>query len=709
MRKPIINLSIIIVEYNSGRYGKILVQSLPKRKDWEVIVVDNSVHNRGFSGGCNDGAKKATGKYLLFLNPDVMIAESAIEILLKYLETHPSVGIVGPRFANAEGKTEHCSTDHPTPFVASVALSFVHTLVPNNALSKKYWIKDWNRESTRAVGVISGAAMMVRTKEFFTLGMFDEGYFLYWEEFDLCKRYHQIGLQSVYVGEALADHPREVSVKQSTQNLSSIFRRSRQRYFRKFFGFFPALSLELWLGLCEQWRVIVLVLWSLFLRVADLQHLNLIGDQGRDYLQAMNLLNGKTFPLLGIPSSIPRFAQGPFNVWFDAISFWFGGVHPYSPVFFAAVLTTLGVLLLYWLVEKHYGKTIAFAVSVIGAVAPGAVLQSRMPFYLFAVPLFLMIFFKQLVSIQKTKAVSIFWATLSYWLLFQWELATIPFIIVLPLAYLYKKVKLKTWIFPTIVGTIIGTLPQLVYDISHSCAQLCGLGLWAGYRIVAISGFDGKHGISLSGVLTIFSNIGLQFEKLFGLHTLGAISIFMLIIFSCLYQIILWKQKQHDEVCMYAVVCSVIVLIGIFIHGSPSEAYVPPFLVFIPLLVAKLLSVIPTKPRTYFAILCLIYAVSTSYSLVSNHFFAREIGLQMNASRWIVSNARGTGIDLKSYDTSSKTPTYLDNYRFLLSIFGGKLDPQGTQYVISQEESIVLPSIDVMQQNYGYIRVVREI
>ena len=136
MRKPIINLSIIIVEYNSGRYGKILVQSLPKRKDWGVIVVDNSVHNRGFSGACNDGAKKPTGKYLLCLNPDVMIAESAIDILLKYLETHPSVGIVGRRFANAEGKTEHCATDHPTPFVASVALSFVHTLVPNNALSK---------------------------------------------------------------------------------------------------------------------------------------------------------------------------------------------------------------------------------------------------------------------------------------------------------------------------------------------------------------------------------------------------------------------------------------------------------------------------------------------------------------------------------------------------------------------------------------------
>ncbi len=380
MRKPIINLSIIIVEYNSGVYGKRLVQSLPKRKDWEVIVIDNSVQNRGFSGGCNEGAKKAKGKYLLFLNPDVMISESSIETLLKYLETHPKIGIVGPRYTNSEGKIEQCSTDHPTPFTASIALSFLNTLFPNNPISKKYWIKEWNRESTKEVGVISGAAMMVRGKEFFTLGMFDEKYFLYWEEFDLCKRYRQIGLSSTYVAEALADHPREVSVKQSSQNLLSVFRQSRRRYFRKFFGIFPMILLELWLSFGEYWRVVALAIWSLFLRTTDLQHLNLIGDQGRDYLQALNLLHGKALPLLGIPSSIPRFAQGPLNIWFDAMSFKFGGVNPYSPVLFAAILSTCGVLFLYWLMEKRYGKTIAFAVSLIGAVAPGAVVQSRMPF-----------------------------------------------------------------------------------------------------------------------------------------------------------------------------------------------------------------------------------------------------------------------------------------------------------------------------------------
>lgn len=709
MRKPIINLSIIIVEYNSGQYGKMLVQSLSKRKDWEVIIVDNSVQNRGFSGGCNEGAKKAKGKYLLFLNPDVMISEFSIKTLLKYLETHPKVGVVGPRYKNSEGKTEQCSTDHPRPFTAAVAFSFLNTLFPNNSISKKYWIKEWNRESTRTVGVISGAAMMVRAKEFSVLGMFDEQYFLYWEEFDLCKRYRQLGLQSAYVAEALANHPREVSVKQSTQNLSLVFRESRRRYFRKFFGVFPTILLELWLSLGEHWRVVALTIWSLFIRVADLQHLNLIGDQGRDYLQAFAVLKGKGFPLLGIPSSIPRFAQGPLNVWFDAMSFTFGGMNPYSPVLFAAVLTTLGVLLLYWLMEKQYGKTVAFAVSLIATVAPGAVLQSRMPFYLFAVPLFLVIFLKQVVSIQKTKGTSIFWATLSYWLVFQWELATIPLIIILPLSFLYKKIKIKTWVLPTVFGTIIGTLPQLVYDISHSCSHLCGLGLWVGYRIVAISGFDGRHGITPPDILAIISTIGLQFEKLFGIHTIGTIAVFILIIFLCIYQLVLWKQKKHDELFTYSISGSIFLLLGIFIHTVPSEAYMPPFLVFIPLLLAKVLSMFSTKLQKVFMMCGVIYAVFISNSLVTNHFFAREILPQIKASQWIVRDAHDVAIDLKSYDSPSKTATYLDNYRFLLSIFGAKFDLKGTRYVISQEESIVLPSLDVMQQNFGYVRVVREI
>src|SRR6185369_15832332 len=99
--KSNIVLSIIIVEYKSGKYLQKLLASLPKRPDWEVIVIDNSVRNIGYGAGCNEGARKARGTFLLFLNPDVFIDEKSVERMVQYLRTHPEVGLVGPKFINA--------------------------------------------------------------------------------------------------------------------------------------------------------------------------------------------------------------------------------------------------------------------------------------------------------------------------------------------------------------------------------------------------------------------------------------------------------------------------------------------------------------------------------------------------------------------------------------------------------------------------------
>lgn len=242
-----IELSIIIVEYKSGAYLKNLLRALPKRKDWEVIVVDNGRNNRGYGGGCNYGAGRAKGEYLLFLNPDVLIKEIAIEALVQYLKTHPRTGVVGPKYTNAEGETEPCCMPHPTPWSAAVALSFINKYFPANPISRSYWLSDWNREKTREVGAISGAAMMVRAQDFRQIGGFDESYFLYWEELDLCKRYTLAGFTNAHVAEAEAFHPREVSMKKSTANLRLVNIQSRKHYFTKFFGAAFATLLELWL------------------------------------------------------------------------------------------------------------------------------------------------------------------------------------------------------------------------------------------------------------------------------------------------------------------------------------------------------------------------------------------------------------------------------------------------------------------------------
>lgn len=242
-----IELSIIIVEYKSGQALKNLLRALPRRKDFEVIVIDNGRRNLGFGGGCNAGAKKAQGKYLLFLNPDVLIKSHDIEILLTYLKSHPEVGVVGPKFINSLGKTEPCCIPLPSPWGAAIALSIINKFWPSNPVSRAFWVTDWDRESTRKMGAISGAAFMVRTHEFFKVGLFDEKYFLYWEEYDLCKRYAQRGLTGAHVAQSTAIHPREVSMRKSKLNLKQIFRSSRRRYFEKFHGKLLAWVLDLWL------------------------------------------------------------------------------------------------------------------------------------------------------------------------------------------------------------------------------------------------------------------------------------------------------------------------------------------------------------------------------------------------------------------------------------------------------------------------------
>lgn len=246
--KSKIELSIIIVDYKSGPYLKKLLKALPVRDDFEIILVDNAINNRGYGGGCNFGARRAKGKYFLFLNPDVLIKERAILALMRYLETYPNVGVVGPRYINSKHETESCCQPHPNVLTAAVVYSFINKYFPNNPISKNFWQPDWDRTTTREMGAISGAALMVRKKDFLKLGGFDEGYFLYWEECDLCRRYSNAGFVNVHLAEAVAIHPREVSMKQSNDNLSEISLQSRQRYFKKFFGVAFMWLLEIWLA-----------------------------------------------------------------------------------------------------------------------------------------------------------------------------------------------------------------------------------------------------------------------------------------------------------------------------------------------------------------------------------------------------------------------------------------------------------------------------
>jgi GT2 family glycosyltransferase len=355
-----IKLSIIIVNYKADENVKRLLSSIPKHRAYEAIIVDNTIHNRGFSKACNEGVVKAKGTYLLFLNPDCVILPGAIELMLKKIEKEPTIGILGPQLLDASKKPYLSFSKQPSKRAAPIYLSFMNKIFPNNKYSIDYEYRNYSLNEENQVENISGAAMMMRKTVFEKVGGFDERFFLYWEDFDLSKRVASAGYSVLYFPKAKIIHEGGQSSKQDQGLARQAFRSSRFTFFKKYYGMVYALFLETWLTLFEEWRFVLIIILAAFLRFDRLPELMpLIGDQGRDLLAALSAWQSKTLPLLGIPSSIPRFHQGPLSIWFFAAVFGLFGIDPVYAGYFSAMVGLLAVAGTYLLVERHYGRLAA--------------------------------------------------------------------------------------------------------------------------------------------------------------------------------------------------------------------------------------------------------------------------------------------------------------------------------------------------------------
>lgn len=245
-------VSIIIVKYRSKKYLPGCLTSIGKDPRWEVIIVDNDGRNIGFGSACNQGAKKAKGKYLFFLNPDTIVQPKSVELLIVFLKKHRDVGIVAPLLLDKNRKPyKFQGTGEMTPRSAIFALSFLNKLWPNNPVSKKYWLADWNKKRAKEVAVIPGSALMIRKDVFEKVGGFDENFFLYFEESDLCKRVRKAGWRVFFEPEAKVVHFWGASTPRNKE-IEKIFRRSRFYFFKKHYGFLSAFLVEIFLRIFEK-------------------------------------------------------------------------------------------------------------------------------------------------------------------------------------------------------------------------------------------------------------------------------------------------------------------------------------------------------------------------------------------------------------------------------------------------------------------------
>ena len=218
---PAPRVSVIIVSYNSedfiGKCISSVIKNLPS--GGEVIVIDNfssdstvaeleqfgsniklikSSENLGFSKACNKAAKEARGEYLFILNPDTEIDTPVLGELISFYESTQNAGIVGPRLIMADGEVQQSVKKLPTIWGAFKE----YILGVKNAYSQYIPSGDEPTE----VEMVYGAAMLIKRDLFQELGGFNEKFFLYYEDVDLCKRARAIGKKIYYYPQVSLKH-----------------------------------------------------------------------------------------------------------------------------------------------------------------------------------------------------------------------------------------------------------------------------------------------------------------------------------------------------------------------------------------------------------------------------------------------------------------------------------------------------------------------
>ncbi len=215
--KPQNGIEIIVVDNNSTD------DSLQMLKDHfpEVRLIQNKT-NVGFSKANNQGAKVANSRFLLFLNSDTEVKKYSLVKPLKYLKTHPKVGAITIKLFLKNGDIDYDNhRNYPTPWVAITKFTGLSRLFPNSLILNSYHLGRRGLNTVHSIPVTAGSFIMLPENIFNKLGGWDESYFFYGEDIDLCFRLASSGYKIVYYPKTSALHLRGASSGLRKENSAS--------------------------------------------------------------------------------------------------------------------------------------------------------------------------------------------------------------------------------------------------------------------------------------------------------------------------------------------------------------------------------------------------------------------------------------------------------------------------------------------------------
>lgn len=196
----------------------------------EVEVLDNNV-NLGYGVAANAAIENTQGEFIFLLNSDTEVYEDTIDKLVSFMNQHIKAGAAGPKLLNTDGSLQYSCRRFPNLWMGTFH-ALLGLVWKSNPYTRAYKMEDWDHMTLNIVDWISGAAMFLRRQAIEEIGLFDERYFMYVEDVDLCWRLKKAGWQVFYYPSAQVLHHIAKSSEKRTARMIAEHHRSVYKFYR---------------------------------------------------------------------------------------------------------------------------------------------------------------------------------------------------------------------------------------------------------------------------------------------------------------------------------------------------------------------------------------------------------------------------------------------------------------------------------------------
>jgi GT2 family glycosyltransferase len=265
------SISVVVVNHNTCRELRACLGSIGPEETNDVVVIDNkssdgsvemvkseypsvtllvNEFNVGYGAAANLAIAGSANPYVVLLNSDTLLRPGACKALCRYLDEHPRAAIVGPRLENSEGKLEASCFPFPGPINTflenSVSAIFLGRQIRQHVpVIRGLYLRTWPHDAARIVPWVKGAALAIRRRAFESAGGFDESFFMYFEDADLCYRLGKAGWEVHFAPVTTVVHSGAASTRNYRADMAVQLLRSTELFYEKHCSRFTTAMMKL--------------------------------------------------------------------------------------------------------------------------------------------------------------------------------------------------------------------------------------------------------------------------------------------------------------------------------------------------------------------------------------------------------------------------------------------------------------------------------